>query len=121
VFNSIVFVGCFILGLWGCPKWGVYSSELSGKSKLAEASSSRRIAVEEAKAKLDAAKHLSDAEIERARGVAEANRIIGKSLKNNDGYLHYLWIQGLHDGNSETIYVPTEANMPIMEATRRRK
>ena len=53
--------------------------------------------------------------------MAEANRIIGDSLKGNDAYLRYLWILGLQDGSSETIYIPTEANLPIMEATRRRE
>lgn len=62
---------------------------------------------------------LAAAEVERAKGVAEANRIIGESLKNNEGYLRYLWIQGLQDGSSEVIYVPTEASLPILEATRR--
>jgi hypothetical protein len=32
-----------------------------------------------------------------------------------------LWIQGLQDGSSETIYIPTEANLPILEATRKIK
>ena len=77
--------------------------------------------VEEAKARLESAKFESQAEIERAKGVAEANRIIGDSLKGNEAYLRYLWIQGLQDGSSETIYIPTEANLPIMEATRRRE
>lgn len=57
-----------------------------------------------------------DAEIEvvRAKGIAEANTIIGESI--SDGYLHYRFIEGLNDGNTEVIYVPTEANLPILEA-----
>ena len=50
--------------------------------------------------------------------VEKANEIIGNSLKDNDAYLRYLWIKGLHDGSSEVIYIPTEANLPILEATR---
>ncbi len=59
-----------------------------------------------------------DAEIEvaRARGAAEANKIISGSI--TEEYIRYLWVQGLHDGTSEVIYVPTEANLPILEATR---
>lgn len=59
-----------------------------------------------------------DAEIEvaRARGVAQANEIIAGSI--SEQYIQYLWVQGLNDGNSEVIYVPTEANLPILEATR---
>ncbi len=75
--------------------------------------------VEEAKAALDSAKLLADAEVVRAAGVAEANKIIGDSLRENEAYLRYLWIQGLHDGSSEVVYVPTEAGLPILEAGKR--
>ena len=104
---------------WGKPQWGVYNQSLRGEAALREAEHSRQIAVEEAKAHLESAKFLAKAEVERARGVAEANAIIGESLHNNEAYLRYLWILGLQDGSSETIYVPTEANLPILEATRR--
>ena len=100
------------------PTYNVWRLSLSGKAKLKEAEFSRKIAIEEAKAKKESAKSLSEAEIIRAKGVAEANKIIGKSLKDNEAYLRYLWIQALSDGNSETIYVPTEANLPILEAVR---
>lgn len=102
------------------PQYKVYSSRLEGEARLAEADSSRRIAVREAEAKRDSAKMLAEAEIARAKGVAEANTIIGRSLQGNESYLHYLWIQNLHEGKSDVIYVPTEANLPIMEAGRRR-
>ena len=103
---------------WGYPQYQVYSQTKAGEAKLGEAESSRQIAVEEAKALLEAAKYQSQAEVERARGVAEANEIIGSSLRDNEAYLRYLWIVGLQDGSSEVIYVPTEANLPILEATR---
>ena len=110
-----------VVGMYGCPKYKVWEQGLAGEAKLRESQSSRKVRVEEAKARLESAKFESQAEIERAKGVAEANRIIGDSLKGNDAYLRYLWIQGLQDGSSETIYIPTEANLPIMEATRRRE
>lgn len=106
-------------GMWIFPQYGVWQQELSGKAKLKEAEWSRQITIEEANAKKQAAKALADAEIERAKGVAEANQIIGNSLKGNESYLRYLWIQGLQDGSSEVIYVPTEANLPILEAGKR--
>jgi len=104
--------------MWGCPKYNVYSQDLAGQARLREAESSRKIAIEEAKAKNESAKMLAEAEVERAKGVAQANEIIGDSLKGNDAYLRYLWIQGLQDGSSEVIYIPTEANLPIIEASR---
>jgi regulator of protease activity HflC (stomatin/prohibitin superfamily) len=111
-------VGGVALGMWGCPRYDVYSKQQVGMAKLAEAESSRRIAVVEAEAKKDSASKLAEAEVARARGVAQANQIIGDSLKGNEVYLHYLWIHGLQEGKNEIIYVPTEANLPILEAGR---
>lgn len=110
------------LGMWGCPQWNVYEATLAGKAKLREAESSRQIAIIEAEAKRESASKLADAEVTRAEGVAKANRIIGDSLHGNEAYLRYLWIQNLADartgGKAEIIYVPTEANLPILEAQR---
>jgi hypothetical protein len=92
--------------------------EIEGKKSLAEADWNRRIQIADAKSKQEAAKYLAQVEIERAKGVAEANKIIGDSLKGNDGYLRYLWIQGLQAQSNTTIYVPTEAGLPILEAAR---
>jgi regulator of protease activity HflC (stomatin/prohibitin superfamily) len=100
------------------PQYGVWQKELRGKAALKEAEWNRQIAVEEAQALKMSATLLAEAEVERAKGVAEANEIIGESLKENEAYLRYLWIIGLQDGSSEVIYIPTEGNMPILEATR---
>lgn len=107
-------------GMWGCPQYNVYTNRLAGQAELERAEYNRRIVVQEAQAKKDAASMLGEAEVARAHGVAEANRIIGESLKNNEGYLRYLWIQNLEHAASGTsvIYVPTEAGLPILEATR---
>lgn len=114
----LTLVGVTCLGMWGCPHYTVFEQGMAGQARLKEAESSRRILIEEANAKREAARALAEAEIERAKGVAEANKIIGDSLKGNDSYLRYLWIQGLNDGTSEVIYIPTEANLPLLEATR---
>jgi len=100
------------------PLYNVWSKELGGKATLREAEWNRQVTIEEAKANLESEKLNALAEIERAKGVSEANVIIGESLKGNEAYLRYLWIRGLHDGSSETIYIPTEANLPILEAGR---
>lgn len=117
-------IGLTTLGMWGCPRYDVYNREMTGKAELAQATSNRQIKVNEAMASEEAAKHLAQAEIERAKGVAEANRIIGDSLKGNEDYLRYLWIHNLAEAEQKgasVIYVPTEANLPIMEATRLKK
>jgi hypothetical protein len=111
-------VGIICLGMWGCPKYDVYKQGMAGEAKLREAESSRMIKTLEAKAALESSKMLAEAEVERAKGVAEANKIIGEGLKDNHEYLVYLWIQSLGDKDNHVIYVPTEAQIPIMEAGR---
>jgi len=110
---AIIIMAAFMIII---PKYKVWQKELNGKAMLKEAEWSKQIRIEEAKAKLESATLEAQAEVERAKGVAEANRIIGDSLKGNEGYLRYLWIQGLHDGSSEVVYIPTEAGLPLLEA-----
>ncbi len=118
-----------VVALWLWPKYRVYSEELAGQARLKEAEWSKQIQIEEARAQQQAsllqaqtrvtlAKANGQAEIERAKATAEANRIIGESLKGNEAYLRYLWIEGLKDGKGERIYIPTEAGLPILEAGR---
>lgn len=109
--------------LWGFFAVGriydVWSQRKKGEAELAHAESNRQIKTLEAKAFEDSAKHLAAAEITRAHGVAEANKIIGESLKNNESYLKYLWITSLQTSQKEIVYIPTEANLPILEAGKR--
>jgi hypothetical protein len=103
------------LCMWGCPKYNVYSQEMEGKAVLAHAQSSREVAVAEAKAKMESAALLAEADTIRAHGIARSNQIIGGSL--TPAYLHWFWIDNI-DKSNNVIYVPTEANLPIMEAGR---
>lgn len=108
-------------GMWGCPTYNVYTARMSGEAELQQAQQNRQIAVNEAQAKMDAAKLLAQAEIERAKGVAQANAIIADGLKGNQDYLRYLWITEVAAVGREgktVVYIPTEANMPILEAGR---
>lgn len=101
------------------PKYNVWAAEMEGSAQYAQAEQNRKITILEAEAKLESAKALAAAEVERAKGVAEANRIIGESLKGNESYLRYLWIQNLESGSNSVVYVPTEAGLPILEAGKR--
>lgn len=100
------------------PNYRVWQREKAGQAELAEAEWNREIRVREAQAERDAAELFAQRDSIQALGVAAANRILGASLRDNEAYLRYLWITGLQDGSSEVIYVPTEANLPILEATR---
>ncbi len=116
----LLFIFIIVLALVGCPRYRVYTQEMEGKAELQRAISNRQIAIQEAHAKMEAAKDLAQAEIIRARGIAQANKIIGNSLKDNEAYLHWLWIDQLENNKNSVIYIPTEANLPIMEANRLR-
>lgn len=116
IFVSVI-VGYFSISCLN-SSYQVWSQRKAGEAELAKADSNRQIATLEAKAKMESSKHLADAEIIRSKGVAEANRIIGDSLKDNESYLRYLWIDGLSQGKNQVIYIPTEANLPILEASR---
>jgi Tfp pilus assembly protein PilE len=104
-----------VLAMWGCPHYKVYSQRKEGEAMLAHAQSSREVAVAEAKAKMEAATLLAQADTIRAHGIARSNQIIGQSLTS--AYLHWFWIDNI-DKSNNVIYVPTEANLPVMEAGR---
>ena len=98
------------------PIYNVWRQTKQGEAELRRAEYNRQITVREANATLESATLLAQAEIERAKGVAEANTIIGTSLQDNDMYIRYLWVQGVHNNTNTVIYIPTEANLPILEA-----
>ena len=117
-FSWLVF-GFAALGLWGCPQYNVYSSRMAGEAELAQANYSKQVAVQTSLAKKDAAKYEAEAEVIRAGGVAQANKIIADGLGGPDGYLHYLFINNLEHTRNQVIYIPTEANLPVLEASKR--
>jgi regulator of protease activity HflC (stomatin/prohibitin superfamily) len=113
---TVSVLGLIAFYLIGGPQYNVWQQSLNGKAELQKAEYTRQVAVLEAQAKMDSASKLAEAEIERAKGVAEANRIIGDSLKDNPRYLQYLYITGLQEGSEKgnrTIYVPTEGGLPV--------
>lgn len=93
----------------------IYKQDLAGQANLRQQEWEKKIAIEEARAVLESSTLKAQAEVERAKGVAQANAIIADSLKGNESYLRYLWIDKLSD-NPNVIYVPTEAGLPILEA-----
>lgn len=123
--TGLILLAVGLVTMWGYynflhPYMHVWQESMVGQAELARAESNRQIATLEAVAKKESAKSLSEAEVIRAEGVAQANKIIGDSLTGNEGYLRYLWIQGLQTNQMQVVYVPTEANLPIMESQRLR-
>ena len=117
---DLVLAAVFLISalMFGFPQYQVWQQNKAGEAELARAEQNRQIAIQEAKAKEESAKSLANAEVIRAEGIAKANKIIGDSLQNNDAYIHYLWIEALRETDSEVIYIPTEAGIPITESAR---
>ena len=112
----VLLLGVFLV--W--PQYRVYQQRLAGEAALAEAQSSRQVAILEARAKKESAVSLAEAEVIRAEGAAKANQILQNSLGGPEGYLRYLQIQALEDSKAQLIYVPTEGGLPVTEAGRLR-
>lgn len=134
VFNIIIAIvlGIILLvGVWMAvmPKYRIYKQDLQGQANLRQQEWEKKILIEQANAENESATlnalatikqqtAKAEAEVIRAKGVAEANRIISDSLKGNEAYLRYLWIDKLAD-NPNVMYIPTEAGLPILEAGKR--
>ncbi|EXY41662.1 hypothetical protein [Bacteroides fragilis] len=104
-------------GLFIVPYYNVWQQEMSGKAEFAKAEQNRKIKIEEAKANLEAEKLNAQAEVERAKGAAEAIRIENGSI--TPAYIQYLWVRQQSNLNDKTvIYIPTETNLPVLEASR---
>lgn len=121
IVTSILFILIlFIIWMAVGPRYRVWQLDLRGQANLRQQEWEKKIAIEEAKALQESASLKAKAEVERAKGVAEANSIISSSLKDNEEYLRYLWIDQLASGKAgQIIYVPTEAGLPILEASKR--
>jgi hypothetical protein len=119
IITILVVLVLFTAGMmYGMPQYNVYSARKAGEAELAQADFSKQVAVQTAIAKNQAAEYEAQAEVTRAKGVAQANKIIGDSLQNNEAYLRYLFVNNLADTKDQVIYIPTEANLPILEAKR---
>lgn len=121
VIAAVIVIAVVMIGM---PTYNVYSKQMQGKAAYEQAVQDRRIRVLEAQALLDSAQLTAQAEVARARGTNEANRIMAESLGGPENYLRWSYIHMLGETagkpNREVIYIPTEASMPILEASRSR-
>lgn len=113
---SLISLGLIAGLMFGVPQYNVYNKSMHGKAQLMEAEYTRQTAVLEAQAKLDSAEKLKATRIIEAEGIAEANKIIGASLKNNPEYLTFLQIQNIQEGaekgNKVYFVAPGQAGLP---------
>jgi len=102
------------------PQYNVWRKKLAGEADLRQQEYAKQIVVEQAKAELESAKLLSQAEVERSRGVAESMEIISEKLEANNNYLQYLAIQAqikmAESPNHTTVYIPVGYNgIPLIK------
>lgn len=109
-------LGSVVLAMWGCPQYNVYNQRKEGEAALAHATSSKEVAVAEARAKLESASLLAAADTIRAHGIARSQEIIGSKLTPQ--YIQWFFIDNLEKNQNAVFYIPTEASIPIMEAGR---
>lgn len=112
-----LFIGWFV---WGLQTWRVWAKEMQGRADLMQAHQEQQIQVARAQGRLDAANINKQAAIVEAEAVSAQIEKIGKQLTQHDLYLKWQWIKMMDDGDCdrEIIYVPTEANLPVLEAMR---
>ena len=107
-----VIITIFIINI-ATRHYDVWAQEMIGKAKLAEATQSRQIQIEQAKAEKESAEY-------RAKAI----EIVGKMAKKYPEYRQQEFIgafaEALKEGNIQQImYIPTEAGIPITEAGKR--
>ena len=117
----IAVIVLIVLLMFALPLYNVWQQEMAGKAEMAKAEQNRKILVEEAKARLEAEKLNAQAEIERAKGMAEAMRIENGTLSSI--YNQYLFIRTLEKladkGNlPQIIYMPAEGLVPTMDVSK---
>jgi len=116
IFGIFITVGILIvIGflLFGVPVYRVWAANYNGKAVLVKAEQTRQVLVTQANAELEAAKA-------RAQAIA----IVGEAAQKYPEYRQQEFMgafaEALREGNmNQIIYVPTEANIPVMEAGRR--
>jgi regulator of protease activity HflC (stomatin/prohibitin superfamily) len=117
---AVIIIGWVLVGY---PRWNVWASHQQGLADLQQAKNEQQIQIAQAQSRLDAAHINKKAAIIEAEAVAEQIQAIGAQLTTHDLYLRWQWIKMMEDthqdANNSIIYVPTEANLPILEARRK--
>lgn len=108
LFLISVIVALAVIGAFVGPWYSVYSARMQGEAILAKSESSKKVLIEQARA-----------EKEAATLRAEAIQIVGKAAKDFPEYRQQEFIgafgEAMKEGNiDQIIYVPTEANIPII-------
>lgn len=113
IFGGITLaVICILTAFVGVPYYRVWTAGMAGKAALMKAEQEKKIQIEQAKA-----------EVESARLRAQAIELVGAAAQKYPEYRTQEFIaafgEAIKSGEVEQIvYVPTEANIPIVEVKR---
>ena len=110
---AVFVIAIILIFLFAWPQYKVWQQGMAGQAQLSKAQQSKQIAIETAKA-----------ELESAKLRAEAIKVMGKAAQEFPEYRQQEFIgafgEALREGNiSQIVYVPTEANIPVLEAGKR--
>lgn len=123
VIIAVIVILNIVWSLAFAPRWEVWNSHQIGLADLAKANNEQQIQIAKARARKEAAVLNKEAAIIEAEAVAEQIDRIGQQLTNHDLYLRWQWIKMMEDTHEQSektiIYVPTEANLPLLEARRK--
>lgn len=107
VSSLVLFLGLSAAVAFGYPQYKVWEQSKAGEAALAKATQDRQIKVQEA-----------EAEQEAASKQAEANRILGESIRQYPESMEQKWVEAIEKTSNQVIYLPTEASVPITESAR---
>lgn len=110
VSSLVLFLGISAAVAFGYPQYKVWEQGKAGEAALAKATQDRQIKVQEA-----------EAEQEAASKQAEANRILGESIRQYPESMEQKWFEAIEKTSNQVIYLPTEASVPITESARMAK
>ena len=110
ILGAILWIICVIAIMFLMPLYNVWRAWLEWKANLMKAEQEKLILIEQAKAEVESAKHR-----------AEAIKIVWEAAQKYPEYRQqeFIWAFANAMQNWEIqkiIYVPTEANIPIIEA-----
>lgn len=102
------------------PPYSVWAARKRGEAAFADALGEQKIQIARAHSRLEAAENNKKAAIVEAEAVEAQIKKIGEGLQHHDLYLRWQWIKMMEErhAESDTIYVATEAGLPILEASR---
>lgn len=108
--GGVVMIVCFVIAAgiaFGYPNYLVWEQGKQGEAALAKATQDRQIKVQEA-----------EAEMEAASKQAEANKVLGESVREYPEAMEQKWVEAIAHTQNQVIYLPTEASVPITESGR---